>query len=74
MVAYIAVAKSIEERDIESLHSFAFDALRHSVGDAEYDRMLEIDTDYRHAMATDASAFAEQLPFYQVRPLYTASV
>ncbi len=72
MVYYIAAAKSFEERDLESLHSFTYDQLRDSVPDAIYE--VRVQGSYFHAISTDSSAFKEQLPFYQIRPLYTGLI
>ena len=73
MIAYIAAAKSFEEGDLESLHSFTYDQLRHSVTDAEYEEMTT-GSDYKHAINTDSSALNEQLPFYKIRPVYTGFI
>lgn len=72
MVAYIAAAKSFEERDIESLHSFTYQQLRNSLPRAEYEELVQ--GDYEHAISADWSAFREQLPFYQIRPVYTGLI
>ena len=66
MIGYIAAAKSFEERDIESLHSFTYSQLRLSVQSETYDNLVE--GDFRHTISTDSSAFKELLPFYQIRP------
>jgi hypothetical protein len=73
MIGYMAAAKSYEERDINSLHTFTYQMLEKSVTPAEY-LALTRDDGYRTAISTDTSAFQEQLPFYQIRPLYTAMI
>jgi len=72
MIGYIAAAKSFEERDIESLHSFTYDQQRHSVSAARYEEM--VNGYYRDAVSNDLTAFKEQLPFYQIRPIYTGLI
>ncbi|MCP5451667.1 MAG: hypothetical protein H6972_14200 [Gammaproteobacteria bacterium] len=72
MIMYIAAAKSYEESDIKSLHGFTYNALQNSVSDAEYKGMVS--GKYRQAIHLKQSAFEEQLPFYQIRPLYTGSI
>jgi hypothetical protein len=78
MIAYIAAAKSFEEKDSESLHSFTYDQVRHSVTDAKYEELTTGTTGrevgYRSKMSTDSSAFKEQLPFYKIRPIYTGLI
>lgn len=72
MIMYIAVAKSYEESDLASLHRFTYDALQHSVSDSEYESLIQ--GTYRQAIYSDLSAFKEQFPFYQIRPLYTGLI
>jgi len=72
MIMYVAAAKSLEEANIESLHAFTYEQLQASVSKEEYEKL--INTDYRLAIRTDSSAFAEQLSFYQIRPLYNGTV
>jgi hypothetical protein len=72
MIMYIAAAKSFEERDVKSLHTFTYEQLRYSVSKVEYKQLVQ--DSYREAISKDPSAFGEQLPFYQIRPLYTGSI
>ncbi|MEI6336423.1 MAG: hypothetical protein WCS87_17845 [Methylococcaceae bacterium] len=75
MIPYIAAAKSFEEENLESLHSFTYDQLRHSVKEYEYKKMTTGDVgNYRYVISTDSSAFKEQLPFYKIRPVYTGLI
>jgi len=69
---YIAVAKSYEEPDIKSLHTFTYKALQHSVSDEEYKWLVH--GRYRQTIFTDPTAFKEQIPFYKIRPLYTGFI
>lgn len=71
MIMYIAAAKSIEEPNVEELHSFTYEQLKSSVSATEYEALVE--GKYRHAINSDVSAFSEQLSFYQIRPLYNGA-
>jgi hypothetical protein len=72
VVAYVAAAKSYEETDIKSLQSFTYDQLQHSVPDANYALLTQ--GSYGSVVSSDPSAFKEMLPFYQIRPVYTAFI
>ena len=72
MIMYIAAAKSFEEQDVKSLHTFTYEQLRCSVSNSEY--KLLVQDSYRKTISQNPSAFGEQLPFYQIRPLYTGSI
>ncbi len=81
VIGYVASAKSFEVDDPEKLHRWVYDELRASVSPAEYRNMVAGEglpdasqRAYRQAMGADASAFAEQLPFYQIRPLYNGVI
>lgn len=72
IIMYIAATKSYEEPDIKSLHAFTYSALQHSLSESEYKQLVA--GKYRQAIYTDPSAFEEQLPFYQIRLLYTTAI
>lgn len=72
MIMYIAAAKSYEEKNIKSLHNFTYTALRQSVSESRYVNMVQ--HGYRKAVHEDSSIFKEQLPFYQIRPIYTGTI
>ncbi len=72
MIMYIAVAMSYEESDVASLHAFTYNTLQHSISDEKYKSLVQ--GEYRQAIHLDQSAFKEQLPFYQIRPLYTGLI
>jgi hypothetical protein len=75
IIGYIASAKSFEQQDIELLHSFTYDQLRNSLSAEKYEELTqENGSGYRHSISTDPSAFKEQLPFYQIRPVYTGMI
>jgi hypothetical protein len=70
MVMYIAAAKSVEEADPIILRSFTYDQAAKSVPDEDFLYMIQ-GSDYFKTVYTDPSAFMEQLPFYQIHPVYT---
>jgi hypothetical protein len=72
MVAYIAAAKSFEETDVASLHSFTYSQLPGSVPEAQYASLVR--GPFKRTMSKDASAFKEQLTSYQIRPIYTGLI
>lgn len=73
MIMYMAAAKSFEEPDPEELHRFTFAELKRSVPEHTYQQLTR-SADYRVAIARDSSAFGEQLPFYQIRPIYNGAI
>jgi hypothetical protein len=72
MIGYIAAAKSFEERNIESLHSFTYDQLQNYLPSEVFE--AKIHGAYGRAIYKDSSAFKEQLPFYQIRPIYNGLI
>ena len=72
MIMYIAAAKYYENQEISSLHAFTYNALQRSVPEPRYRVMIA--GRYRHTVYTDPFSFNEQLPFYQIRPLYTGFI
>jgi hypothetical protein len=72
MIGYIAASKSFEETDINSLHSFTYDQIRHSVSEDTYNKLVQ--GYFRHEISVDPSALKELLPFYQIRPVYTGLI
>lgn len=73
IIGYIAAAKSFEEQDFESLQSFTYEQLRQSVPASTYEELILIDS-YRQTVSKDVTVFKEQLPFYQIRPVYTGLI
>ena len=78
VVGYVASAKSFDSSDAAALQAFTYAELRGVLPPDLYDdiaREKNIGTGrgatYRHAVSTDETAFAEQLPYYRIRPLYT---
>jgi hypothetical protein len=81
VVGYVASAKSFDGSDAAALQAFTYAELRGVLPPDLYEdiaRAKNIGTGrgaaYRHAVSSDAAAFAEQLPYYQIRPLYTGLI
>jgi hypothetical protein len=70
VVGYVAAARALESSDARDIHTFTYDTLRASVTDARFAVIAPGGEGYKAVMYADPAAFAEQLPFYQVRPLY----
>jgi hypothetical protein len=75
LIAYVASAKSYEEKEIKKLHSFTYEQIENSVSESTWEELTgsqdnNIDQQYRRIIHTDPTAFAEQLPFYQIRSAY----
>ena len=71
VLGYIAATKSFEEKDINTIHEFAYKQVAEIIPQSQYDNLTS-GIDYRVSMAEDAKAFSEQLPFYQIRIAYNA--
>lgn len=72
MIGYISAAKSFEETNIDSLHSFTYREVRNLIPENVYESLTM--GKYSLAISKDVSAFKEQLPFYQIRPVYNFTV
>ncbi|MBS0557725.1 MAG: hypothetical protein JSR27_09975 [Proteobacteria bacterium] len=80
-IPYIAIAKSFEQPDPAALQAFTYAELRRVLPAATYDDLAREKGPgagrggpYRHAASTDAKVFAEILPIYRIRPVYTGAV
>ena len=73
MIMYVASAKSYGEPDIDVLQQTTYDAVRHSVSKERYESLTK-ENNYRQVVHTDSSAFKENLPFYQIRFIYTGAI
>ncbi|MBD3178511.1 MAG: hypothetical protein GF417_02370 [Candidatus Latescibacteria bacterium] len=79
MVPYVAAAKAFEENDPGRIHSFTYSRLRASVPPEEYAALANPEGDdpdsvYRNIIASDPAALSQQLPLFQIRPLYTGAI
>lgn len=73
IVMYIAAAKSFEEQDPKALKEFSYQQLEQTVTPATFEGLTQRDG-YINTVFTDLSSFTEQLPFYQIRPVYTGLI
>ena len=73
LVAYGGCALELEGKAVEELHAEAFAALEEGAP-AVVVEQLTTGSPYREAVASDAEAFAAQLPFYRGRVLYVGSL
>lgn len=69
MVAYVAVALLDEGVPADRVHEMTYDVVKEAVPQAAYADLTERN-DYCRLVAGDAARFAEQLPFYTVKPVY----
>jgi len=72
MIPYVASAKHFEEKNFYVLHAYTYEQVRQSVPPAVYVDL--VDGSYREAISTNVRAFREQLPFYQIRPVYNGLI
>jgi hypothetical protein len=61
---------SVDSTDARAIHDVAFDAIRPFATKKD----IQIDNPYRADVAANAFHFAEQLPFYSIKPLYVALI
>jgi len=81
VVGYVAAAKSFEQSDTAALQKFTYAELR-SVLPADLYEDIAREKNlgggrgalYRRTVNTNTAAFAEQLPYYQIRPLYVGLI
>jgi len=74
MLAYVASAKHFEINSPAELHSFVFTNLKDYVNPDKYLSLTDGGSQYRVDMATNPELFYQQLPFYEIRPIYTISI
>lgn len=74
MLGYVASAKHFEINNPTELHSFVFSNLKNYVSPDMYFSLTDQGSQYRIDMATNPDLFYQQLPFYEIRPIYTFSI
>ncbi len=74
MIGYVASAKHFEITNPIELHSFVFSNLKDYVSSDMYFSLTNQSNQYRVDMATNPDLFYQQLPFYEIRLIYTFSV
>jgi hypothetical protein len=68
LVGYIGC--SVNSTDAKVIHKTTFDAIQHLSNDKE----IQLDNPYRLDVSANPYHFAEQLPFYSIKPLYVILV
>ncbi len=69
MIAYVAVALEDAGEPAEDVHRHTYAIVESMVPPDRYKDLTDA-SDYRRMVAGDAARFAEQLPFYAVKPAY----
>ncbi len=72
MIPYVAVVFSLEQPDEQAVHTITYEQIRQSIPSQTYTTLLS--TDYEIEMEANYRYFSQQLPFYQIRPLYTTLI
>lgn len=73
MLPYMAAAARLDGSDPVSAHAQAYAAAQCIPAEA-YQQLIDPNNTYRATLHTDAIAFADQDPFYWVKPLYIALI
>lgn len=68
IIGYIAASKSMTVTDPVQLHQQTFKLLAESVPAADFQNLTQ--GEFRGTVFSDPTALAQQLPFYQIRPVY----
>ncbi len=71
IIPYVACVLDWQGLDNNTLHQHTFAEMRAALPSGMYDSYTQADN-YRQILASNPVAFAEQLPFHHIRPLYTA--
>jgi len=71
MIGYVASAKHFEISDPIELHDYVFENLKSYVNEDKFFDLTDGNIQYRIDMATEPELFYQQLPFYEIRPIYT---
>lgn len=69
LLGYAAAALSWETQDAQTIHKKAYDNVRAHLSPEQYQKLAASEP-YRRDMARDARLYAQQIPFYSIRPLY----
>ena len=68
-LAYIGCAIALHEPNAETMHAQVYDEARNGYSEDAVDELAN-GSAFRHDVAGNANHFAQQLPFYRVRPIY----
>src|SRR5690348_10181092 len=69
LVAYVGSAIALHEKDSRAIQAGAYAALRRELPADDYTEIVS-GSEFRRDVAQNADHFRQQLPFYQIRPLY----
>ena len=75
IIAYVGIVYSITEDSIEEAHARTYAEIKKSVSPRRYQFLIgenAVSSEYIKIVARDPQSFAQQLPFYSVKPLYPA--
>jgi hypothetical protein len=64
------IGSSVDSTDARTIHDIAFDAIRPFAAKKD----IQVDNPYRIDVAANPYHFAEQLPFYSIKPVYVALI
>lgn len=70
MLPYLAAVQELDGVPIPAAHDSAYSEAERRLPHQVYDQLVDVHNDYRSALRTDRQAFADQLPFYWIKPLY----
>ena len=68
-LAYIGCTIALHEPNAEAMHAQVYDEARNGYSEDAVDELVN-GSAFRHDVAENANHFAQQLPFYRVRPVY----
>jgi hypothetical protein len=74
MLAYMAIVAGADHQDAKSIHSFVYQEVKKEVPAGTYQLLTDTTHPYRKKMLNEPESFAQQRPFYIVKPLYVALV
>jgi hypothetical protein len=64
------IGSAVDSTDARTIHDVAFDAIRPFSAKKD----IQVDNPYRVDVAANAYHFAEQMPFYSIKPVYVALI
>ena len=73
LVAYIGSTIALHQQDSRAIQAQAYAALQRELPQDDYTDIVR-GSDFRRDVAQNADHFRQQLPFYQIRPLYIWSI
>lgn len=74
MIGYVASALHFKYSNIEELHKVVYEGLKNNMNSKTFFELTDSGNVYRQTMATNPHLFAQQLPFYEIRPIYNGLI